>query len=228
MKRTLRWIVGILLIGVLIVVGRLFAGDLNIKRLIGREAPSASAEGIEPRYVTTPGDVHKWRSFFAQVTRTLEKDDAVQVDIKSVQDGWVAVYGDTGYVGYAPISLFGHRGGWGEQEEESGIHPASLQQINRIKRFLKPGYTLTDVVSLKSSHHRMTFYVAGRVQGSEIKGDAVALWLTSGTKDVVDMVVTVNEAAATYSTAPSEREAGAQASPTDPEARQLSAYLNAP
>ena len=76
-----------------------------------------------------------------------------------------------------------------------------------------------------SSRYEWTYFLMARVHGPDAGGE-FGLWLTKGVLNQVHEVVTVNDVAASISTADSAQAEGAEVSAASAEARRLRAYLD--
>jgi len=223
MKKFTRWGTGILLLFCIVVMGGVFSNSLS-QQLSSNENVALQTPEIDERTATSTVEVKEWPNSFAKTVHTFQEEEQVLVDIKSVRNTWIKVYDEGGTkLGYASINDFRDQGSWAEEASDRKIRRATLHQINRINDFVKDEYTLTDVFYLSSSQHKVTYYVAACVHGPGLNEPTTALWLTSGSTQIVNMVRSVDSTAYRYSTAQFAPED--LATPSDSESKHLRRHL---
>lgn len=107
-------------------------------------------------------------------------------------------------------------------ETERSIQPefASKTQVEAVEVGLKKEGWLRHTYTVKSSHHKNAWYVAGRVQRDDLNSP-IGIWLLAGDKDEGGMVWAVNRTAENHSDYPSGRDASVSTSVADDEVKAL-------
>jgi hypothetical protein len=115
--------------------------------------------------------------------------------------------------------------GCGSSEPPAGTVPATPAQVEHIRKFLKPGASLTSGYVARSQAHKFAHFFAGRIGGVR-EADAVGVWVVTGPADFTGgTTYSVDANAKAYSVAPDGSTMKAEITMSDPPASELQRFV---